>query len=75
MALTHQLPGGRLGQALARLAGEEPDQQVRDALRRAKQLLECGEVVRSDERVSGRSPLQRRITAALRRQLSAGGRP
>ncbi len=74
VALSYQPPGGRVGARLARLLGQEPDQQVRDALRRAKQLLECGEVVRPDERVAGRGPLQHRITQVVRRQLSAGGR-
>jgi uncharacterized membrane protein len=33
---------------VAKLLGEEPDQQVRDDLRRFKQVLETGDVVRSD---------------------------
>ncbi len=75
VALSYQPPGGRVGARLARLLGQEPDQQVRDALRRTKQLLECGEVVRPDERVAGRDPLQHRVTQVVRRQLAAGGRP
>jgi uncharacterized membrane protein len=41
-------PAGRLGAAVAKLFGEEPKQQVRDDLRRLKQVLETGEVVRSE---------------------------
>lgn len=41
-------PGGRPGALLAKLFGEEPAQQVADDLRRFKQVLEVGEVVRSD---------------------------
>jgi uncharacterized membrane protein len=41
-------PGGALGAAVAKLFGEEPNQQVRDDLRRLKQVLEAGEVSRSD---------------------------
>ena len=41
-------PGGRAGAAVARLFGEEPEQQMRDDLRRFKQVLETGEVVLSD---------------------------
>ncbi|MDP9022646.1 MAG: SRPBCC family protein [Actinomycetota bacterium] len=41
-------PGGEVGRALAKVAGEHPEQQVKDALRRLKQVLEAGEVVRSD---------------------------
>jgi uncharacterized membrane protein len=43
-----ELPGGKLGAAVARLFGEHPEQQVRDDLRRFKQVLETGEVVRSE---------------------------
>ncbi|TDC28707.1 SRPBCC family protein, partial [Micromonospora sp. KC213] len=46
-------PAGRLGRAVAKLFGEEPEQQVRDDLRRFKQVLETGEVVRSDASPGG----------------------
>ena len=36
--------GGALGQTVARLFGEEPERQIRDDLRRVKQLLETGEI-------------------------------
>lgn len=41
-------PGGRFGRGLAWLFGEEPAQQVREDLRRFKQILEVGEVPLSD---------------------------
>src|SRR3569833_1510273 len=41
-------PGGKLGQLAAKLFGEEPAQQVHDDLRAFKQVMETGEVVRSD---------------------------
>jgi len=46
--LTYQPPAGAVGNTAARLLGEEPRQQVTDDLRRFKQVLETGEVVRSD---------------------------
>ena len=46
--LSYDPPGGKLGNAVARLLGEEPRQQVTDDLRRFKQILETGEVVRSE---------------------------
>lgn len=46
--LTYEPPAGALGNTVARLLGEEPRQQVTDDLRRFKQVLETGEVVRSD---------------------------
>lgn len=43
------LPPGRVaGSLLARLAGEDPEQQIYDDLRRFKQMMEIGEVVLSD---------------------------
>jgi uncharacterized membrane protein len=41
-------PGGAVGAAVAKLFGEEPNQQVRDDLRRLKQVLETGQVSRSE---------------------------
>ena len=48
VVLHYDVPGGRLGRAVAKLFGEEPEQQVRDDLRRFKQVLETGDIVRSD---------------------------
>lgn len=41
-------PGGVIGAGIAKLFGEEPEQQVREDLRRFKQVVETGEVVRSE---------------------------
>jgi uncharacterized membrane protein len=49
-------PGGRLGAAVARLFGEEPEQQIHDDLRLLKQVLETGEAIRSDHTVNGGGP-------------------
>lgn len=46
--IDYEMPGGRLGTKLAKVFGEEPEQQVRDDLRRFKQVMETGEVVRSE---------------------------
>jgi uncharacterized membrane protein len=46
--LEYRPPGGALGAGAARLFGEEPVQQLKDDLRRFKQVVETGEVVRSD---------------------------
>lgn len=42
--LKYDPPGGQLGTFIARLFGENPDRQVREDLRRLKQILEAGEV-------------------------------
>ncbi|MEU7481965.1 SRPBCC family protein [Lentzea sp. NPDC042327] len=48
VGLVYEIPGGAIGKAVARYFGEEPHQQLDDDLRRFKQVLETGEVVRSD---------------------------
>lgn len=48
VVLVYDIPGGSVGKAVARYFGEEPHQQLDDDLRRLKQVLETGEVVRSD---------------------------
>jgi len=46
--LRYDPPAGALGKAVATLMNTEPGQQVSDDLRRFKQVLETGEVMRSD---------------------------
>jgi uncharacterized membrane protein len=41
-------PAGRFGRVIAMLFGEEPEQQIREDLRRFKQLMETGEIPLSD---------------------------
>jgi uncharacterized membrane protein len=53
--LSYSVPGGAAGRAVARLLGEEPHQQVEDDLRRFKQVIETGQVVRSDGSPEGHS--------------------
>jgi uncharacterized membrane protein len=47
VSLDYEPPAGKLGAAVARLFAEEPDNQVRDDLRRFKQLMETGEISRT----------------------------
>ena len=59
--------------AVARLAGEDPRQPVRRALREAKALLETGEVVRADEPATTRpTPLGRVLDLVTRRAAGEG---
>jgi uncharacterized membrane protein len=44
VVLSYEPPAGRVGDAVARLFGEAPAQQVADDLRRFKQVMEAGEV-------------------------------
>jgi uncharacterized membrane protein len=48
VVLVYDIPAGAVGKAVAKYFGEEPHQQLDDDLRRLKQVLETGEVVRSD---------------------------
>ena len=51
--LLYDAPGGSAGALIATLFGEEPTQQIRDDLRRLKQVMETGEVLLSDGSLEG----------------------
>ncbi|HEX8130055.1 MAG TPA: SRPBCC family protein [Pyrinomonadaceae bacterium] len=53
-------PGGKLGVAVAKLLGEEPELQVGSDLRRFKQVIETGEVVVSDGTIRGTGATEQR---------------
>ena len=52
--------GGVIGATVAKLFGEEPEQQLDDDLRRFKQVLEVGEVVVSDATLLGTGYMEQR---------------
>jgi uncharacterized membrane protein len=58
VTIEYSQPGGQLGQLVARYFGEEPHQQLDDDLRRLKQVIETGEVVRSDGAPGGKRARQ-----------------
>jgi uncharacterized membrane protein len=51
-------PGGVVGATIAKLFGEEPEQQVSGDLRRFKQVMETGEIIQSEATARGRGPAQ-----------------
>jgi uncharacterized membrane protein len=55
VVLKYDPPGGKLGALVARLFGENPEQQIDEDLRRFKQLMETGEVATTEGQPSGRS--------------------
>jgi uncharacterized membrane protein len=57
--------GGMAGAAFARLFGESPEQQIYDDLRRLKQVIEIGEVVRSDGSPEGAGQIRQRPAQPL----------
>jgi uncharacterized membrane protein len=76
LELAYEPPAGTLGVAVAKVFGEEPRQQAKDDLRRFKQVMETGEVVRSDASPEG--PLSRRLlrqrpAKPLERPLAGAG--
>jgi uncharacterized membrane protein len=63
VTLDYEPPGGKLGAMVARLFGEDPDRQVREDLRKFKQLMETGEITtsarrRADSAYVGSTPQQ-----------------
>lgn len=54
VTLRYSVPAGKLGSALARYLGKDPRQQLDDDLRRFKQVLETGEVIRSEGAPGGK---------------------
>jgi uncharacterized membrane protein len=47
VAINYEPPYGLFGSAIAKLFGQEPEQQVQDDLQRFKQLMETGEIPRT----------------------------
>jgi uncharacterized membrane protein len=63
VTLTYEPPAGKLGSLIAKLFGEEPNQQVADDLRRFKSLMETGTIMTVDGQPSGREPEAKNATA------------
>jgi hypothetical protein len=53
--MEYQPPAGSLGAAFAKLLDAEPGQQIREDLRRFKQILETGEAATVEGQTSGRN--------------------
>ncbi len=54
VSLRYRAPGGKLGSAVAKMFGEDPEQQVREDLRHFKQVMEAGEVPTIDGQPTGK---------------------
>lgn len=55
VTLRYDPPGGAIGSLVARLFGENPEQQIEEDLRRFKQVMETGEISTTTGQPSGRS--------------------
>ena len=77
VALAKGSPGGRLGGAVQKLVGAAPLAKVKDDLRRFKQQVETGVLVRSDGRpegeLAGRKLQQRPAQPLERSELQKAG--
>jgi uncharacterized membrane protein len=76
--LLYQPPAGRVGKLVATLFNESPEQQIYDDLHRFKQLVETGEVMRSDGSPHGmgdvlQQPAQPTPAGALTGERAASG--
>jgi uncharacterized membrane protein len=74
--LEYSPPGGTVGRALATVLGEEPEQQLKDDLRRFKQVLETGEIARTEasESLMGMAKPARPAHATPYREFARGNR-
>jgi uncharacterized membrane protein len=54
VVLEYSIPGGALAATIAKLFGEEPEQQIGDDLRRFKMLMETGEIATTEGQSRGR---------------------
>jgi uncharacterized membrane protein len=66
-------PGGVFAMALARLMGENPADQIKEDLRRLKQLLETGEIATTEGQPNGKQAILRREPARARQAATAEG--
>ncbi|MFB2983330.1 SRPBCC family protein [Microseira sp. BLCC-F43] len=48
VVIEYNPPGGAIGATVAKLFGEEPEQQIGDDLRRFKQIIEAGEIATTE---------------------------
>jgi len=69
------LPGGALTRGLAMVAGRDPEQMVRENLRRFRMLMETGEIATTAGQPTGRSALRNQITESLYHENMGMARP
>lgn len=64
VTLTYEPPAGKVGSLIAKLFGEEPEQQVEEDLRRFKRLMETELIIQIEGQPSGREKLQTKAMKA-----------
>jgi uncharacterized membrane protein len=74
VAVEYRPPAGPMGAAVAKLFGREPGQQIKQDLRRFKQLMEAGEILTTEGQPAGRArSTSLRFDASSRRSAHAKG--
>lgn len=66
--LEYDAPGGKIAALVAKFTGEEPEQQVAEALRRFKALMETGEIPTTEGQTVGEPQAKERRKERLQRQ-------
>lgn len=61
ISLQYNPPAGYVGAIIAKLFGQEPNQQIREDLRRFKQLMETGEISTTKGQSSGREATKKEV--------------
>jgi hypothetical protein len=67
-----QQPSAAATGLISRIAGDDPRQHIRAALREAKSLIEAGEVIRPDEPMAHPTPTGKVLDLAARRARGEG---
>src|SRR4051794_21926060 len=67
--ITDKPPAGKLGEAVRKVAGTDPVAKAKDGLRHFKQLMEIGEIVRSEGAPEGER-LERKLKQRPAQHLS-----
>ena len=57
VTLDYEPPAGRVGAMLSHFFAEEPDRQIREDLRKFKQLMETGEITTSPRQIGKSAPV------------------
>jgi uncharacterized membrane protein len=68
VSIAYNPPAGHLGATIAKLFGEEPNQQIADDLRRFKMLIETGEIATTEQQPHGQRSLLGKAVGALNSQ-------
>ena len=70
VVMNYNPPAGKVGKGLAQLLGAEPEQLIKEDLRRLKQIMEAGEIATIAGQTSGRAEETQPVTDSKARAVS-----